>query len=149
MKPFHILRFILQSLASAFLFLPTHAAEVSFPLPDPDGKAGDVTKSVKVYILAGQSNMVGMGNLSGARNVYDGVYLSSNPDVPDGPLQIYKVGNYKTAPLAVYLPDGSAHELVNNLHVNRFMPGGRLKPDLLPDVLVATRDVSLVSIHFI
>ena len=107
MKPFHIPRFILQSLASAFLFLPTHAAEVSFPLPDPDGKAGDVAKSVKVYILAGQSNMVGMGNLSGARNVYDGVYLSSNPDVPDGPLQIYKVGNYKTAPLAVYLPDGT------------------------------------------
>ena len=107
MKPFHIPRFILQSLASAFLFLPTHAAEVSFPLPDPDGKAGDVTRPVKVYILAGQSNMVGMGNLSGARNVYDGVYLSSNPDVPDGPLQIYKVGNYKTAPLAVYLLDGT------------------------------------------
>ena len=100
-------RFILLSLASAFLFLPTHAAEVPFPLPDPDGKAGDATKPVKVYILAGQSNMVGMGNLSGARNVYDGVYLSSNPGVPDGPLQIYKVGNYRTAPLAVYLPDGT------------------------------------------
>ena len=100
-------RFILLSLASAFLFLPTHAAEVPFPLPDPDGKPGDATKPVKVYILAGQSNMVGMGNLSGARNVYDGVYLSSNPDVPDGPLQIYKMGNYKTAPLAVYLPDGT------------------------------------------
>jgi len=88
------------------LFLPTHAAEVSFPLPDPDGKPGDASKPIKVYILAGQSNMVGMGNLSGARNVYDGVYLSSDPGVPDGPLQIYKVGNYKTSPLAVYLPDG-------------------------------------------
>jgi len=88
------------------LFLPTHAAEVSFPLPDPDGKPGDASKPIKVYILAGQSNMVGMGNLTGARNVYDGVYLSSDPGVPDGPLQIYKVGNYKTSPLAVYLPDG-------------------------------------------
>jgi len=88
------------------LFLPTHAADVSFPLPDPDGKPGDASKPIKVYILAGQSNMVGMGNLSGARNVYDGVYLSSDPGVPDGPLQIYKVGNYKTSPLAVYLPDG-------------------------------------------
>jgi alpha-galactosidase len=88
------------------LFLPTHAAEVSFLLPDPDGKPGDASKPIKVYILAGQSNMVGMGNLSGARNVYDGVYLSSDPGVPDGPLQIYKVGNYKTSPLAVYLPDG-------------------------------------------
>jgi len=88
------------------LFLPTHAAEVSFPLPDPDGKPGDASKPIKVYILAGQSNMVGMGNLTGARNVYDGVYLSSDPGVPDGPLQIYKVGNYKTSPLSVYLPDG-------------------------------------------
>jgi len=88
------------------LFLPTHAAEVSFLLPDPDGKPGFASKPIKVYILAGQSNMVGMGNLSGARNVYDGVYLSSDPGVPDGPLQIYKVGNYKTSPLAVYLPDG-------------------------------------------
>ena len=99
-------RSILCSFLSTLLFLPTHAAEVSFPLPDPDGKPGDASKPIKVYILAGQSNMVGMGNLSGARNVYDGVYLSSDPGVPDGPLQIYKVGNYKTSPLAVYLPDG-------------------------------------------
>ena len=99
-------RSILCSLLSTLLFLPTHAADVSFPLPDPDGKPGDASKPIKVYILAGQSNMVGMGNLSGARNVYDGVYLSSDPGVPDGPLQIYKVGNYKTSPLAVYLPDG-------------------------------------------
>ena len=77
-------RLILCSLLSALLFIPTHAAEVSFPLPDPDGKPGDATKPIKVYILAGQSNMVGMGNLSGARNVYDGVYLSSDPDIPDG-----------------------------------------------------------------
>ena len=67
-------RLMLLSLASAFLFLPVHAAEVPSSLPDPDGKAGDATKPVKVYILAGQSNMVGMGNLSGARNVYDGVF---------------------------------------------------------------------------
>jgi len=99
-------RSILCSFLSTLLFLPTHAAEVSFPLPDPDGKPGDASKPIKVYILAGQSNMVGMGNLSGARNVYDGVYLSSDPGVPDGLLQIYKVGNYKTSPLAVYLPDG-------------------------------------------
>ncbi|MDE0756417.1 MAG: hypothetical protein OSB26_17390 [Woeseiaceae bacterium] len=100
-------RLILFSLASALLFLPTRAAEVPFPLPDPDGKPGDATKPVKVYILAGQSNMVGMGNLSGAKNVYDGVFLSSDPGVPDGSLQIYKAGNYKTVPLAIYLPDGT------------------------------------------
>ncbi len=106
MNTYPMTRLILLSLASALLFLTTHAAEVQFPLPDPDGKPGDATKPVKVYILAGQSNMVGMGNLSGARNIYDGVYLSSDPGVRDGPLQIYKAGNYKTSPLAVYLPDG-------------------------------------------
>jgi hypothetical protein len=83
------------------------AADVSAHIPDPDGKAGDPTKPVKVYILAGQSNMVGMGNLSGAKNVYDGVYLSSDPNTPAGPLSIYRVGNYKVSPLRVLLPDGT------------------------------------------
>ncbi len=35
------------------------------PLPDPDGKPADMSKPVKVFILMGQSNMVGMGNVSG------------------------------------------------------------------------------------
>ena len=39
--------------------------------------------------------MVGMGNLSGAKNMYDGVFLSSDYVTPDSPLQIFKVGNYK------------------------------------------------------
>ena len=99
-------RLFLVSLASVLLHLPTHAVEVPFPLPDPDGKPGDATKPVKVYVLAGQSNMVGMGDLSGAKNVYTGVYLSSDPAVPDGPFQIHRVGNYKTSPLAGYLPIG-------------------------------------------
>jgi len=42
------------------------AAEVPGPndLPDPDTTPPDTTKPVKVYILSGQSNMVGMGNIS-------------------------------------------------------------------------------------
>ena len=87
---------------------PLLGDDVPAELPDPDGKSGDAKKPVQVYILAGQSNMVGMGNLSGAKNVYDGVFYSSNPAVPDGPLQIYRVGNYKVSPLAVYRNDGTA-----------------------------------------
>ena len=34
-------------------------------LPRPDGKPADMKKPVKVFILLGQSNMVGMGNVSG------------------------------------------------------------------------------------
>ena len=90
-----------------FPALPAFAADVPAELPDPDGKSGVATKPVKVYILAGQSNMVGMGNLSGAKNVYAGIYLSSNPAIPDEPLSIYRVGHYRTSPLKVYLPDGT------------------------------------------
>ena len=86
------------------------AADVPAQLPDPDGKPGSSTKPVKVYILAGQSNMVGMGNLGGAKNVYTGVYLSSDPAVPDRPFQIYKVGNYKTSPLAIFDGNGTPVE---------------------------------------
>jgi len=90
--------------------LNTAAKDIPAQLPDPDGKAGDATKPVKVYILAGQSNMVGMGNLSGAKNRYAGVYLTTDPAAPEGPLTVYKVGNYRIARCALYLPDGAKTE---------------------------------------
>ena len=46
---------------------PTNQNEnpvVPYPLPDPDTTPPDANKPVKVYILSGQSNMVGMGNIS-------------------------------------------------------------------------------------
>jgi len=92
--------------AMALIAGPLQAADIPAQLPDPDGQPGDATTPVKVYILAGQSNMVGMGNLSGAKNIYSGVYLSSDPAVPEGPLQIYRVGNYKVSQLNVYSPSG-------------------------------------------
>ena len=82
------------------------AKDIPAVLPDPDGKPGNAIRPVKVYILAGQSNMVGMGDIGGAKNMYAGIYFSSDPAVPGGPLSIYRVGTYKTAPLAVYLPNG-------------------------------------------
>ncbi|NQU21589.1 MAG: hypothetical protein HQ567_09925 [Candidatus Nealsonbacteria bacterium] len=97
-------------LVMALLARPVSGAEVPAQLPDPDGKPGDATKPVKVYILAGQSNMVGMGELSGAKNLYTGVYLTPDPAAPKGPMQIWRVGDYKIAPLAVYLPDGTPTE---------------------------------------
>lgn len=47
----------LFSLLFALLALPVAAEE----LPDPDGKEADMSKPVQVYILLGQSNMVGSG----------------------------------------------------------------------------------------
>ena len=40
------------------------AAEAPKVLPDPDGKAADMSKPVQVYILLGQSNMIGAGKPS-------------------------------------------------------------------------------------
>ena len=46
---------------------PSDAAKpnISYPLPDSDGSSGVATRPVKVFILSGQSNMVGMGQVSG------------------------------------------------------------------------------------
>lgn len=116
-------------IAMLVLFLTGFAMAADRPnvpaqLPDPDGKLGDATKPVQVYILAGQSNMVGMGNISGAKNVYDGVFLSSDPAVPDRPLQIYRVGTYRTSPLNVYLPDGTpTHKPVAEGRLEVPLPG--------------------------
>ena len=54
----------LAALFTVLLVLPA-MGQVPDPLPDPDGKPADSTKPVKVFILMGQSNMVGMGDISG------------------------------------------------------------------------------------
>jgi alpha-galactosidase len=38
---------------------------ISYPLPDPDTSTGATDKPVKVYIMSGQSNMVGFGQIAG------------------------------------------------------------------------------------
>ena len=93
----------LAAVVIAFGVLPAAARDVPAQLPDPDGKAPDTTKPVKVYILAGQSNMVGFGYLQGARPSYDAIYLSADPDAKMGPYQIYRGGNYKIAELGIYV----------------------------------------------
>ncbi|MHC4378888.1 MAG: sialate O-acetylesterase [Planctomycetota bacterium] len=42
--------------------LPTTA---DGPLPDPDGRPGDMAQPVQVYLLLGQSNMLGFGRVTG------------------------------------------------------------------------------------
>ncbi|MCX6854645.1 MAG: cadherin-like beta sandwich domain-containing protein, partial [Verrucomicrobia bacterium] len=45
--------------------LATSKPNVPYPLPDPDTSTGTGTKPVKVFILSGQSNMVGFGRVAG------------------------------------------------------------------------------------
>ena len=90
--------FALTALALTGLALTAAAKEIPAQLPDPDGQAPDATKPVKVYILAGQSNMVGMGNISGARCRYTGIYLTADPGAPKGLMAvgraIYKIDTH-------------------------------------------------------
>ncbi|MEQ8785555.1 MAG: sialate O-acetylesterase [Pirellulaceae bacterium] len=43
--------------------LPLMAAELPDQLPDPDGKPAEMSKPVQVFILLGQSNMLGFGRI--------------------------------------------------------------------------------------
>ena len=51
--------------ALVLLALPALAAGLPDPLPAPDGQPADMTKPVQVYILMGQSNMLGFGKITG------------------------------------------------------------------------------------
>lgn len=52
------------ALVTGLLLLRAGAAEIPRPLSRPDGKAADQSKKVQVFILMGQSNMVGMGDIN-------------------------------------------------------------------------------------
>jgi hypothetical protein len=51
-------------LLSLLLAFTLHAQD----LPDPDGKPADMSKPVKVFILMGQSNMLGFGKIAGDKD---------------------------------------------------------------------------------
>jgi alpha-galactosidase len=97
----------LSALVLTGFALNAAAKDIPAQLPDPDGKPGDPTKPVKVYIMAGQSNMVGMGELGGAKCRYTGIYLTPDPAALKGPMSIYPVGNYHILPLGVCVSDAS------------------------------------------
>ena len=44
---------------------------IPYPLPDPDSSTGATNKPVKVYIMSGQSNMVGIGYVAGGAGSLD------------------------------------------------------------------------------
>ncbi len=63
----------LLALVALTLRVPSSAfAEDSKQLPDPDGKPADMSKPVQVYILLGQSNMLGFGKINPAKGKSEG-----------------------------------------------------------------------------
>ncbi|QDU98957.1 sialate O-acetylesterase [Lignipirellula cremea] len=57
---------LLTVLTTTLLVGSLLAAELPSPLPDPNGKSADMSQPVQVYILLGQSNMVGAGKIGPA-----------------------------------------------------------------------------------
>ena len=63
----------------ACMALNAAAKDVPVQLSKPDGKAPDMTKPIKVFILAGQSNMLEMGAIAGRGGaLQDGFFLNAN-----------------------------------------------------------------------
>jgi len=67
--------------------VPGDKPSIPYPLPDPDGSTGTTDQPVKVYILSGQSNMVGAGAVNGsADKTLETMTVRQNkfPDLIDG-----------------------------------------------------------------
>ncbi len=65
-------RFFCSLSLIAAMFLPSIAVAEPATLPDPDGKPADMSKPVQVYILLGQSNMLGFGSVKPKRGKAEG-----------------------------------------------------------------------------
>lgn len=52
--------------ACALAAMPARAEDATTSIPRPDGKPADMSKPVQVFILLGQSNMVGLGKVKGS-----------------------------------------------------------------------------------
>ena len=85
----------LAAVVTTLLVLPGAAAEIPDQLPDPDGKPADRSKPVKVFILMGQSNMVGMGDISGGSSRWGKQFL--DPVVSVYPGQYSPKADYDNA----------------------------------------------------
>jgi len=58
-------------LLAAMVISLSNAPAAEPAIPKPDGKPADMTKPVQVFILMGQSNMVGMGKITGGEGSLD------------------------------------------------------------------------------
>jgi len=65
MKQEKILQLGFAAVLLALPVLSAVAGDLPDPLPDPDNQPADMTKPVQVYIMMGQSNMLGFGTLAG------------------------------------------------------------------------------------
>ena len=82
------------ALLLAVLVLPSGAKEIPAELPDPDGKPADMRKPVQVYILLGQSNMVGAGKINPSRGKAEGSLTHAVKEKGKYPYMVDDGGNW-------------------------------------------------------
>ena len=72
--------FALSRLALTAFAISTFSTDLAAdqPIPKPDGKPADMTKPVQVFILMGQSNMVGMGKITGPEGSLENAVKTKN-----------------------------------------------------------------------
>jgi len=63
-------------------------------LPDPDGRPADLSKPVQVYILLGQSNMLGFGNVNPAKGKAEGSLTHAVRDKQRYPYLVDDAGDW-------------------------------------------------------
>ena len=66
-------RIVTASIVALTMLIPSFVfAEEAKQLPDPDSKPADISKPVQVYILLGQSNMLGFGKINPTKGKAEG-----------------------------------------------------------------------------
>jgi hypothetical protein len=105
------------------------AAEVPKELPRPDGKEADMSKPVQVYILMGQSNMLGMGKIAGDK---DGTLEYAVKTKKKYPYLVDDTGNWTERKdvrnVRVMVGKGGGMQVFNNEWMT--VKGGTIGPEL-------------------
>jgi len=129
----------LAALLLTNLALGAGPQDIPAQLPDPDSTPPAADQPVKVYILAGQSNMVGMGDISGGSSRWGDQFLDPVVSVYPGPyspdadydsmspiktLALGKFGGVRPTPY----PGGGVHVVRGHVQrketgIYRFKPG--------------------------
>lgn len=84
----------LVAVVATLLGLTSGAANAQ--LPDPDGRPADMSKPVQVYILLGQSNMLGFGSVKPAKGKSEGSLMHAVKEKKLYPYLVDKDGKWTT-----------------------------------------------------
>jgi hypothetical protein len=119
--------------------LPANAGVIPVDLPPPDAKPPAADKPVKVYILSGQSNMVGFGAVKPAPPQYSRLFFSADPTAKP---VAFPLGG------TALLPHG-VHDATASIYPGAFDPAAdysKLKPAKTESVALGDTSATLPSI---